>query len=146
MMNGSPTPGKKHWPASVIPKTGPNSGLLGDHHRPTDRVLKHPDTDATSMIFPCHGEPGQDDHGQRKSPHTLTDALWGLHRVDLAHGEAEIAGDAVLLVGDDERSGRATGLRLASVVLQPVIERGLTAVKAFQPVLHGQRLRRPPCH
>jgi len=124
----------------------PNAGLLGDHQRPTDRVLQHPDTKATSMVLPCHGEPGQDDHGQRKSPHALTDALWGLHRVDLAHGEAEIAGDAVLLVGDDERSGRATGLRLASVVLQPVIQCGPAAVKAFQLVLDGQRLRRPPGH
>jgi hypothetical protein len=41
------------------------------------------------------------------SPAALTDALWRLHRVDLAHGEAEIAGNAVLLARDDERSGRA---------------------------------------
>jgi len=54
--------------------------------------------------------------GSGNPPHALTDALWGLQRVDLAHGEAEVAGDAILLVGDDECSGRATGLRLAGMV------------------------------
>jgi hypothetical protein len=39
------------------------------------------------------------------SPAALTDALWRLHRVGLAHGEADMAGHAVLLARDDERLG-----------------------------------------
>jgi hypothetical protein len=59
---------------------------------------------------------------------------------DLAHGEAVVAGTTVLLVGNNEHSGRATGLRVPGVVQEPVIECGLTAGKAFQPVLNGQQL------
>jgi hypothetical protein len=29
----------------------PNSGLLGDHQRPTDRVLEHPETNTSSMVL-----------------------------------------------------------------------------------------------
>ena len=57
-------------------------------------------------------------------------------------GEAVGAGATVHLVGNDEHSGRATGLRVPGVVQVPVIECGLTAVKACQPV-DGMALPQP---
>jgi len=58
----------------------------------------------------------------RRIASALSQALWRLRCVDLAHGEAEIGGNAIVVVGDDERSGRTTGLGLVGVVQQPVVQ------------------------
>jgi len=116
------------------------AGLLSDQQRPPDRVLQHADTDAKPLVIGGDGKPGQDDHRQREATHALTQALWCFRSVDLAHGEAEIAGDAIVLVGDDKRSGRVAGLGLPGMVYQSVVQGGLTAIKALKPELNVQRL------
>jgi hypothetical protein len=55
-------------------------------------------------------------------------------RIDLTHGQAEVARYALIVLGNDKGPGRATGLRLASVAQKPVVQRGLSTVETVQPV------------
>ncbi len=55
----------------------------------------------------------------------------------MAHSEAESAGNVVLLARNYERSGRTTGLHLAGVVQQPVIQCGLAAARPRYSTMLG---------
>ena len=60
---------------------------------------------------------------------------------DLPDGQTEVARHASIILGNDEGLGRATALRLTGVAQEPVVQRRLAAIKTFQPMLRGQRLR-----
>jgi len=123
-----------------------NAGLFRDQQRAANRVLQHANSDAKPLVICGDGKPGQDDNMQRETPYALMQSLWRFSCVDLAHCEAEVPGDAILVVGNNKRFGRAAGLSLPGMVHQPVVQDGLAAIKAIEPVLSGQRLRRPPGH
>lgn len=124
----------------------PDAGLLGHQRRAADCILQQAEADAPPLIVLRYRQPRQDHHRQRVPPHPLADALRRFQRFDLAHGQAEVARHAAIVLGNDEGLGRAAALRLTRVAQEPVVERGLAAVEAFQPMLFGQRLRRAQRH
>lgn len=122
-----------------------NAGVLGHGDRSSDGVLQEAEAETAPLVAPVDCQPRQDDQRDRVLPHPAADPLRRFERVDLADGEAEVPGHAIVVTGD-EGARRPAPLGLASVSQQPVRERRFAAVEPVDSVMNSKRLRRRQAH
>lgn len=116
-----------------VGKQRPDARLIGNTDRTHDGVLQQTKTQPTSLVVRVHRKPGQNDQWNRILPHAASNPLRRFQRVDLTYGQTVVPSDAILLT-DYERACRAAGLRLASMMEQPLRQRRFAAVELVQAV------------
>lgn len=122
-----------------------DASLICNDKRATDRVLKQANAEAAALVDHRHGKPCKDDHRDWIVAHALTHAFGRFQAVDLPHGQAEVASDA-LVIDSHVGSGRAAGMGLSCMPKQPLIQRRVAAIEGVQRVPGAQRLWRAQRH
>lgn len=117
--------------------------LLGNDQGAQDGVLQQAKTDSFALIVQVYGEPGQNYQRDGILTHPPPNALRGLYRVDLAHGQTEVTHHPLnntLRITNHKGSRRTAGLSLARVMPQPFSERRFATIEGFETVMRGECL------
>ncbi len=118
-----------------------DASLICNGQRAAYRVLKQANAKASALVDRRHRKPCQDDHRDWVVAHAFARAPRSVQAVNLPHGQAEVASDA-LVINHHIGSGRAAGMGLSCMPDQPRIQSRVAAIKSVQRVRGAQRLWR----